>query len=211
MLSLLNVQAAQALPGPYSIIGFLDSGGAPLDQNKSLCDQGVSAGSALSAIVETISAVHARSAGKVTGKEQMVDDTKPARTPMPEPTPQQARTWTGAQRAAAAPAGDASTSHGKKRGPRSDTLQIDKREQPELWASGTPFILAGGIDATARAARMAATVAPDFGVPAADGMGRGIWCLACSKLQPLPKEFNLQNWRTHTTRASDLHGPWNLT
>ena len=36
VLSLLNVEAAQALPGPYSIVGLLDSGGAPLDQNKSL-------------------------------------------------------------------------------------------------------------------------------------------------------------------------------
>ena len=42
MLRLLNDQAAQHLPGPYSIVGLLDSGGAHLD-GKSLRGQGVHA------------------------------------------------------------------------------------------------------------------------------------------------------------------------
>ena len=77
---------------------------------------------------------------------------------------------------------------------------MDKRVKPALWKPGTPFTLLNGADATARMARMAASVAGDCGVPADDGCGQGVWCEACRKLQPLPKPFDLQNWRTHTMR-----------
>ena len=46
---------------------------------------------------------------------------------------------------------------------------------------------------------MAAKVEDDFGRPADDGCGRLIWCEACKIQQPLPKPFNLQNWRVHVT------------
>ena len=65
-------------------------------------------------------------------------------------------------------------------------------------------IMIGDADAGARMDAMAAKVEADGGVPAAgDGAGRGIWCVSCSKLQPLAKAFDFFPWNKHVT--SDKH------
>ena len=194
----LNSLATQHLKGSYKIVGVkLD--GAALDLKKSLHAQAVQPGVRLEASVQAISVIFARAAGKLS----TAVTPPPAEARVAPPPASMSASWP-AQR-------EAATHSGQKRGPRQDRDEkVDKRVKPALWKVGTPFELLNGTDATARMARMAAAVADNCGVPVADGCGKGVWCEACRKLQPLAKPFDRQNWRTHTLRrkhtaAAQLH------
>jgi hypothetical protein len=121
VLEQLNVQAAQQLSGAYTIVG-LSTGGSRLAKEKSLRDQSVQPGAKLSAVVEGISAVHALARAKGKLMEPAEPTPKPTTAPKPEPKPppQPARVWTEAQRAAAAPAGNASTHQCRRRASNPD-------------------------------------------------------------------------------------------
>ena len=49
---------------------------------------------------------------------------------------------------------------------------------------------------------MATKVEGQHGQPVADGCGRGIWCRACNKLQPLHKAFDLWAWNKHVNSCN---------
>jgi hypothetical protein len=81
-----------------------------------------------------------------------------------------------------------------------DAPKPDKKTKPELWVHGSQVTLPDGKEGGPRMDRMAHTVAKDGGVPAADGKGRAVWCDYCKIVQPLPKPFDMQNWRVHIGR-----------
>jgi hypothetical protein len=79
-----------------------------------------------------------------------------------------------------------------------------KRVQPELWKRGSVFVGDEGGDFTVRVEKMAAKVEDQHGWPVDDGRGRGIWCGACKKLQPLHQPFDLFAWKTHVASKAHL-------
>jgi hypothetical protein len=79
-----------------------------------------------------------------------------------------------------------------------------KRVQPELWKRGSVLVGDEGGDFTVRVEKMAAKVEDQHGWPVDDGRGRGIWCGACKKLQPLHQPFDLFAWKTHVASKAHL-------
>ena len=165
------------------------SGGSSLDNAKPLRAQGVTARSVLAAVVKVTNPVHAAAAGKahmpaLPPKPVPLPQSVPPLEPPPVPPQQQ---------------GSAETHTGQKRGPTPGAPKMDKsakRIKPPLWETGSKISI-DGVDAGARMDKMANKVAADGGVPAADGVGRGIWCVPCAKLQPLARSFELQAWCKH--------------
>ena len=190
LLPQLELLAAQQLSGAYKIIG-IRMDGAMLALEKTLRDQGVPLGGVLSAAVTEMSLVHALAAGKAKAAPPKPAVPKPA-PPMPKRKPD-----------GKFMAGSAATFTGQKPGPKADAPKVDKRTKPPLWTVGGAIMI-GDADAGARMDAMAAKVEAKGGVPAAgDGAGHGIWCVSCSKLQPLAKAFDLFPWNKHVT--SDKH------
>ena len=195
VLQQLNVLAQQHLVGEYSIVGLLLDG-AQLSNGESLSAQAVQPGTSLTAKVQPISAVHALAAATGRPKPKVEAAPKPPRASnghflAKPPAPPAARP-------AAAQLGSSGTHMGAKRGPSPNAPKIDKKTKPTLWMASSTLILPGGADLTPRMHTMAEKVKAAYGVPAADGRGRGIWCLACKQLQPLQAPFELQAWRTHS-------------
>lgn len=194
LLPQLDVLAMQHVPGAYKIVG-LCVGGARLAAEKALCEQGVTPASTLTAVVEEMGLVHALAAGKAKAVPKAAP-AQPLQPAPPKPIPERAADGKFKL-------GSGATYTGQKRGPKGDGPKVDKRAKPPLWVVGSTLAL-NGTDAGARMDAMAAKVEKAGGVPVAgDGAGRGIWCAACGKLQPLAKEFDLFPWNKHV--GSEKH------
>jgi hypothetical protein len=193
VLQQLNVLAQQHLVGEYSIVGLLLDG-VQVFNGESLSAQAVQPGTSLTAKVQPISAMHALAAATGRPKPKVEAAPKPPRASnchflaKPHAPP--------AAPTAAAQQGSTGTHTGAKRGPSPNAPKIDKKAKPLLWTASSTLILSAGADLTPRMNKMAEKVKADYGVPAADGRGVGIWCLACMQLQPLQAPFELQAWRT---------------
>jgi hypothetical protein len=203
VLPQLNLLAAQTLSDAYAIVG-LSCNGARLALKKPLREQCVPPGSQLTAIVEKTNLVHSQASGKTNVPPPKPQQPKPA---LPRASDGKFKAGRAAAVPNAAPApkpappaepqtGSAATYVGQKRGPKSGGPKVDKRARPSLWTVGDGGPLGARMD------KMAGKVKDDGGVPAADGKGRLIWCLACAKPRALGRPFELQNWRKHTAESA---------